>query len=164
MNPNLHRDGKVCLSLLGTFDGPPESKWQSGRSTLLSVLVSIQGMILVPEPWRNEPGNGNAYDPEAKRLCHHYTLQRQALTTRYAILPWLRDRRLKDGVWKKEVGTYYGLHKRRVWMRVKEWSVSSWGIRSFREPMSMLEAVRTFEEGGRGTDLLKVLSEVLGSL
>ncbi|KAF8558777.1 hypothetical protein OG21DRAFT_1503732 [Imleria badia] len=35
-NPNLYADGKVCLSLLGTWSGPG---WISGRSTLLQVRL-----------------------------------------------------------------------------------------------------------------------------
>ncbi|KAF4602410.1 hypothetical protein EYR40_005617 [Pleurotus pulmonarius] len=52
-NPNLYADGKVCLSLLGTWAGPG---WVAGRSTLLQVLISIQSMILCDEPYLNEPG------------------------------------------------------------------------------------------------------------
>ena len=51
-NPNLYANGKVCLSLLGTWDGPG---WVKGESTLLQVLVSIQSLILVAEPLYNEP-------------------------------------------------------------------------------------------------------------
>ncbi|KZO91353.1 hypothetical protein CALVIDRAFT_521696 [Calocera viscosa TUFC12733] len=52
-NPNLYADGKVCLSLLGTWQGPG---WNPGKSTLLQVLISIQSMILCDEPYLNEPG------------------------------------------------------------------------------------------------------------
>jgi hypothetical protein len=48
-----YADGKVCLSILGTWSGPG---WQPGKSTLMQVLLSIQGMIFVPEPYFNEPG------------------------------------------------------------------------------------------------------------
>ncbi|ORY34658.1 hypothetical protein BCR39DRAFT_513852 [Naematelia encephala] len=52
-NPNLYADGKVCLSLLGTWTGPG---WIAGQSTLLQVLISIQSLILCEEPYCNEPG------------------------------------------------------------------------------------------------------------
>ena len=55
-NPNLYNCGKVCLSLLGTWAGPG---WDPQHSTLLQVLVSIQALILVPDPYYNEPGYGN---------------------------------------------------------------------------------------------------------
>lgn len=51
-NPNLYNCGKVCLSLLGTWAGPG---WVGGQSSLLQVLISIQSLILVPDPYYNEP-------------------------------------------------------------------------------------------------------------
>uniref|UniRef100_A0A915EKM1 UBC core domain-containing protein n=1 Tax=Ditylenchus dipsaci TaxID=166011 RepID=A0A915EKM1_9BILA len=54
-NPNLYNDGKICISILGTWDGRPEEKWNSFCS-LLQVLVSIQGLIFSSQPYFNEPG------------------------------------------------------------------------------------------------------------
>ena len=54
--PNLYANGKVCLSLLGTWSGP---KWRPNISTLNQVLISIQGLILGAEhPYYLEPGHG----------------------------------------------------------------------------------------------------------
>ncbi|CAB0038957.1 unnamed protein product [Trichogramma brassicae] len=55
LNPNLYEDGKVCVSLLGTWAGRGTEVWTSS-STLLQVIVSIQGLILVAEPYFNEAG------------------------------------------------------------------------------------------------------------
>eukprot|EP01132_Coremiostelium_polycephalum_P001414 gene1414-1783_t len=55
-NPNLYNCGKVCLSLLGTWSGGSGETWNPNTSTLLQVLISIQSLILVPEPFFNEPG------------------------------------------------------------------------------------------------------------
>lgn len=55
LNPNLYEDGKVCVSLLGTWSGRDSEVW-SPLSTILQVIVSIQGLILVPEPYFNEAG------------------------------------------------------------------------------------------------------------
>ena len=52
-NPNLYQCGKVCLSLLGTWQG---ETWNPAQSTLLQVLVSIQAFIFVKHPYFNEPG------------------------------------------------------------------------------------------------------------
>jgi len=41
--------------LLGTWPGPG---WDPKASTLLQVLVSIQSLILVPDPYFNEPAFG----------------------------------------------------------------------------------------------------------
>ena len=55
-NPNLYECGKVCLSLLGTWEGRAGETWNERTSTLLQVLVSIQALIFVPDPYYNEPG------------------------------------------------------------------------------------------------------------
>ncbi|CAN8270186.1 unnamed protein product [Cochlearia groenlandica] len=56
INPNLYNCGKVCLSLLGTWQGSQMEKWIPNDSTMLQVLVSIQGLILNQNPYFNEPG------------------------------------------------------------------------------------------------------------
>lgn len=49
-HPNLYKEGKVCLSILGTFSGPT---W-SGTQSLSSILLSILG-ILDSNPLSHEP-------------------------------------------------------------------------------------------------------------
>lgn len=63
-NPNLYDSGKICLSLLGTWSGPG---WVPGKSTLLQVLVSIQSLIFVKDPYYNEPGFEQTKSPEAEK-------------------------------------------------------------------------------------------------
>ncbi|KAK4752519.1 hypothetical protein SAY87_021317 [Trapa incisa] len=60
LNPNLYNCGKVCLSLLNTWSGQKNEKWMPGVSTMLQVLVSIQGLILNEKPYFNEPGFENS--------------------------------------------------------------------------------------------------------
>lgn len=56
-NPNLYDCGKVCLSLLGTWNSDSQAeKWNDKTSTILQVLVSIQSLILIEDPYFNEPG------------------------------------------------------------------------------------------------------------
>lgn len=50
-NPNFYRNGKVCLSILGTWSGPAWSPAQS----ISSVLISIQS-LMTENPYHNEPG------------------------------------------------------------------------------------------------------------
>ncbi|KAM5469717.1 putative gamma-glutamyltransferase [Microsporum audouinii] len=73
INPNLHPDGKVCLSLLGTWhDGDAAAQWQPGKSTILSVLISIQAMIFTEDPWRNEPAYTSAIGMMADIRARRY--------------------------------------------------------------------------------------------
>ena len=63
LHPNLYVEGKVCLSILGTYHGPSWSATQS----LSTVLLSIQG-ILDNNPLAHEPAyaNGTLLDPRHK--------------------------------------------------------------------------------------------------
>jgi len=60
-NPNLYNCGKVCLSLLGTWEGAQGEQWNAETSTILQVLISIQSLILCTEPYYNEPGYERHY-------------------------------------------------------------------------------------------------------
>jgi ubiquitin-protein ligase len=86
-NPNLYNDGKVCLSLLGTWNGPG---WVSGESTILQILISIQSLILVNDPYFNEPGYDNSRGtPGGKRRSEGYNASIRKFTTEVCILPFL---------------------------------------------------------------------------
>ncbi len=54
-NPNLYEDGKVCLSILGTWSGDKSESWCPAKSSLLQVFVSISGLVLVRSPYHCEP-------------------------------------------------------------------------------------------------------------
>lgn len=56
VNPNLYEEGKICLSLLGTWPGKSETEGWTEKSTLLQLLVSLQGLVFVKEPFYNEAG------------------------------------------------------------------------------------------------------------
>ncbi|KAI0717965.1 ubiquitin conjugating enzyme family protein [Fomitopsis betulina] len=84
-NPNLYADGKVCLSLLGTWSGPG---WVSGKSTLLQVLISIQSMILCEEPYLNEPGWASGGGTSASRV---YSANVRRMVVRTAMLGNLKN-------------------------------------------------------------------------
>ncbi|PIA61022.1 hypothetical protein AQUCO_00300507v1 [Aquilegia coerulea] len=59
LNPNLYADGKVCLSLLNTWNGQKIEKWNKSQSTVLQVLLSLQALVLNEKPYFNEPGYGS---------------------------------------------------------------------------------------------------------
>mmetsp|Transcript_17618 Transcript_17618/g.27228 ORF Transcript_17618/g.27228 Transcript_17618/m.27228 type:complete len:831 (-) Transcript_17618:23-2515(-) len=57
INPNLYPTGGICLSLLGTWHGEGVEVWDPTSSTLLQVILSIQGLILgTEEPYFLEAG------------------------------------------------------------------------------------------------------------
>lgn len=86
-NPNLYTCGKVCLSLLGMWQG---EKWRPGQSTILQILVSLQAMVLCDEPHCNEPSyEGDRGTPQSKAYNRHL----YPMTVRYAMLDWLESKK-----------------------------------------------------------------------
>ncbi len=72
-NPNLYHDGKVCLSLLGTWRGTATENWDPKFSTILQVLMSIQAIVMSEEVYFNEPGfEGEIGKPEGERKNEAY--------------------------------------------------------------------------------------------
>ncbi len=62
-NPNLYTCGKVCLSMLNTWQGPG---WVP-TNTISNVLVAIQALVLNDNPLENEPGFENLKGEDAKK-------------------------------------------------------------------------------------------------
>ncbi|KAH7574876.1 hypothetical protein ACOSP7_005824 [Xanthoceras sorbifolium] len=56
INPNLYEEGNVCLSLLNTWTGRGNEVWDPTSSSILQVLVSLQGLVLNSRPYFNEAG------------------------------------------------------------------------------------------------------------
>lgn len=94
-NPNLYDSGYICLSILGTYSGPPlfkSEKWNENTSTIIQVMISIQSQILSSEPYYNEPGrdslrgtkNGNDQVDAYNKTIHMYNMQ-------HAILDFLEN-------------------------------------------------------------------------
>jgi len=79
-NPNMYREGKVCLSLLNTWH--VGERW-SGCQTLSSILLSILTSVLVNKPIQNEPGFESRTESEQShvysRMILHANLQTAAL-------------------------------------------------------------------------------------
>lgn len=84
-NPNLYKNGKVCLSILNTWMGP---QWSSG-STLTTVLLSIQS-IMNDQPFFNEPG-ASAYKNPAIDPVKSYNDIVLHETIRVAVIGMMQD-------------------------------------------------------------------------
>ncbi|KAG9189669.1 baculoviral IAP repeat-containing protein 6 (apollon) [Alternaria panax] len=116
LNPNLHMDGKVCLSLLGTFPG---EKWRPGESTILQVLISVQAMIFGVDPLDNIAAD-SVYKARAERLFSIKTIS--GLTAKYAILTWARD---PPSFWKDVVNLHFHKHSDTILRAVERWAVGA---------------------------------------
>ncbi|CAN0854452.1 Putative ubiquitin-conjugating enzyme E2 38 [Linum grandiflorum] len=78
INPNLYPSGRVCLSLINTWSGTGVENWNPRKSTILQVLVSIQGLVLNENPYFNDPlllpwfkndRQSNSFNEQVFELC-----------------------------------------------------------------------------------------------
>ena len=91
-NPNLYNCGKVCLSVLNTWQGRPEEKWNPKTSTLLQVAVSIQSFIFVSDPYFNEPGlEGLIGTAQGNQETRSYNANIRQATVQWALLDQIRN-------------------------------------------------------------------------
>ncbi|GMT04147.1 hypothetical protein PENTCL1PPCAC_26321, partial [Pristionchus entomophagus] len=119
-NPNLYNDGKICLSILGTWEGRPEEKWNPYCS-LLQVLISIQGLIFVKEPYFNEPGFEKYQGTEkGEEYSRKYNLQIMHATLTYAIRDQLRN---GPDCFKKVIQRHFWLKRHAIIEQAKKWLV-----------------------------------------
>ncbi|RAK84372.1 ubiquitin conjugating enzyme, partial [Aspergillus costaricaensis CBS 115574] len=83
INPNLYEDGKICLSILGTWPTQnPDEMWSATKSTILQVLVSIMGLVLVQSPFYNEAGYEVFAAEGGRRVESDKYTEKTFLTTR----------------------------------------------------------------------------------
>lgn len=92
VNPNLYENGKICLSLLGTWHaGEKGENWNGSRSTILQVLVSILGLVLVREPYYNEAGYESRVGSEDAKVPSQLYSERTYFRSRAFITHALRN-------------------------------------------------------------------------
>lgn len=86
-NPNLYKNGKVCLSILNTWQGEP---W-SGVQSLESVMRCIQTAVLTGDPLQNEPAYRASPEDLAtyNRLVMHANLETAILDQLASPPPYL---------------------------------------------------------------------------
>eukprot|EP00479_Gromia_sphaerica_P007545 TRINITY_DN2548_c0_g1_i1.p1 TRINITY_DN2548_c0_g1~~TRINITY_DN2548_c0_g1_i1.p1 ORF type:complete len:207 (-),score=39.48 TRINITY_DN2548_c0_g1_i1:248-868(-) len=117
-NPNLYECGKVCLSLLGTWDGEGGENW-GPQSTFLQVCVSIQSLIFIPEPYFNEPGyESEIGTPQGKSNSEEYNVEIRRGNMEYAILEMLRN---PPKGFEEIIQNHFFLRKKEVMKLVDEW-------------------------------------------
>ncbi|KAL0949942.1 hypothetical protein HGRIS_009968 [Hohenbuehelia grisea] len=148
-NPNLYADGKVCLSLLGTWQGPG---WVAGRSTLLQVLISIQSMILCEEPYLNEPGwASNGGTPQSAA----YSANVRRMVVKTAMLGNLK---CPPEPFEDIVRTHYRLKAQSIMKQLDEWLAKDDGRQTNGEG-GYANGGRA-EPGGSGNSMAKDIDEL----
>ncbi|XP_061601104.1 baculoviral IAP repeat-containing protein 6 isoform X2 [Cololabis saira] len=118
-NPNLYNDGKVCLSILNTWHGRPEEKWNPQTSSFLQVLVSVQSLILVAEPYFNEPGYERSRGtPSGTQSSREYDGNIRQATVKWAMLEQIRN---PSPCFKEVIHKHFYLKRVEIMSQCEEW-------------------------------------------
>ncbi|XP_074899220.1 dual E2 ubiquitin-conjugating enzyme/E3 ubiquitin-protein ligase BIRC6 isoform X5 [Buteo buteo] len=118
-NPNLYNDGKVCLSILNTWHGRPEEKWNPQTSSFLQVLVSVQSLILVAEPYFNEPGYERSRGtPSGTQSSREYDGNIRQATVKWAMLEQIRN---PSPCFKEVIHKHFYLKRVEIMAQCEEW-------------------------------------------
>jgi ubiquitin-conjugating enzyme E2 Z len=83
-NPNIYANGKVCLSILGTWRGERGEEWSAAQG-LESILLSIQSLMST-NPYENEPGFEDANEPSDKKNQAEYVQKIRHETLRISVI------------------------------------------------------------------------------
>ncbi|KAL2373161.1 hypothetical protein BDBG_03567 [Blastomyces gilchristii SLH14081] len=146
LSPNLHDDGKVCLSLLGTWkEGDQAAQWQPDKSTILSVLISLQAMVLSEDPYRQEPAHSGEVGPQADAQARKYILDSRPLNVKYAMIDWLREPGKRNGIWMNVVRAHFRINKTQILQKVNGWAREDSRISKWRSSQQSTRAF-TFQQ------------------
>jgi ubiquitin-protein ligase len=124
-NPNLYNCGKVCLSLLGTWKGKAGESWNK-ESTFLQVLVSIQSLILVEDPYFNEPGwerQMNTKVGDEKSFI--YNDLRRLKTVEFAINEQIENSLNNKSEFSEIIQKHFLMKKEEIRQTVSKWAEES---------------------------------------
>ena len=145
-SPNLYENGTVCLSLLGTWSGP---KWNPLHSTILQVLVSIQGLIFgVEHPYYLEPGFGGWEEPSSTTnkkgvpVPPHVKSSNAKIregTVKYAMLETCRVTPRYLRPFSDVISAHFAHHKEAIVREVRDWGKSDRSKRSLQQAIGQLQ-------------------------
>lgn len=98
-NPNLYTCGKVCLSMINTWQG---DGWVP-TNTITNVLIAIQGLVLNEEPLRNEPG----YEKSSKSVIDDYNFIIEYANMKIGVLGMLKNQPQECVIFKPIMEDYF---------------------------------------------------------
>jgi len=120
-NPNLYKCGKVCLSLLGTWQGHESEKWNPKSSTILQIMISIQSLIFINEPYFNEPSYETQQNtPFGINQSNKYNNDIYPNTVKIAMINVLKNPPLG---FENIVKNHFILKKTEILEKIKIWNV-----------------------------------------
>ena len=168
-NPNLYANGKVCLSLLGTWRGQSTENWDPKISTLLQVLISIQSIIMSDLVYYNEPAcESEMGTPQGEAKNEAYSNIVRYCNIKYAMIEQIKK---PSPGFEEVIKRHFYLKKEQILKEVRGWiersKTTSAKYTSFSYDHNPSWAVK-FNKSGEYTrmleDIYKDLENTLKSL
>ena len=138
-NPNLYNEGKVCLSLLGTWTGPG---WDPDNSSIFQVLVSIQSLIMVSNPYNNEPGFEETKADDPSSLA--YSRNVYGATVSHAIIKASQN---PYKFFENIIRTHFSLKKEEIYDQIVEYANKLKPDRDLHKMVDMRGGIKTSKSG-----------------
>ena len=113
IHPNIYVNGKVCLSILGTWSGP---SWTSAMD-IINVLITIQS-LLDNNPLCNEPGYEKIL-PSKIHIHNDYNMMIEYNTYNSLILGRLNTYFKDFDIFKKDMNEYFQKNKENIIKKIK---------------------------------------------
>ena len=126
-NPNTYENGYVCLSLLGTWEGSNDERWDPVNSSILQLILSIQTLIFVNNPYYNEPGY--EFSPQDDEN-NAYNERIRVGNVSYAMIDQISD---EKSLFADVIKTHFLLKKNDIEKRFVEWNIDQNLIDKFNE-------------------------------
>ena len=114
IHPNIYVNGKVCLSILGTWSGP---SWTSAMD-IINVLITIQS-LLDDNPLCNEPGYEKIV-PSKKHIHNDYNMVIEYNTYNSLILGRLHTKFEDFDNFKKDMIEYFEKNKTNIIKKIEK--------------------------------------------
>ncbi len=118
-NPNLYSNGKVCLSLLGTWSGVSTENWDKKVSTLNQIFISIQSIIMSEYVLFNEPGYENQMNSaKGEQDNEGYSNIIRFNNIKYAMIEQIKH---PTKGFEDVILTHFYLKKEKILKEINEW-------------------------------------------
>lgn len=138
ISSNLYNDGKVCISILGTYQAFDDSqRWNPSTSSLAQVLASLQTQLLGDaEPYFSDGFNHDSVrgTPAGERGSRRFNNKIRLHTLRYAIIAPLKHPPLGfDEVTKR----HFAMCRKRVLTQARLWTAEAKGTPLFAVSLAL---------------------------
>ena len=158
-NPNLYSSGKVCLSVINTWQGRPEEMWNPSSSTLLQVMVSIQSLVMDNEIIQKEPSFERQPRDSAENIGYQWEVKYGNI--RHAMIDMIKH---PPRGFEEVVKEHFRIKKKEILETTEKWALESRGVKRINSGSQNPGIHAVICQKGLGNTFNELHSELQGML